>query len=81
MPNSPSDTGFGFEYLSDELIEGWFDIRNKIEYKVPTLPGLGVDINRDKLKKYTVHKEEWSPDFKRIWANSPRPPLVSSRFS
>ncbi len=62
LPNAkhPSDTGFGFEYLSDELIEGWFEIRNKIEYKVPTLPGLGVDINREKLKKYTVYKEEWS---------------------
>lgn len=62
LPNAryPSDTGFGFEYLSDELIEGWFDIRSKIEYKVPTQPGLGVEINRDKLRKYTVYKEEWS---------------------
>ena len=62
LPNAkfPSDTGFGFEYLSGELIQGWFDIRNKIEYKVPTLPGLGVEVDREMLNKYTVYKEEWS---------------------
>jgi O-succinylbenzoate synthase len=60
LPNAtyPSDIGFGRQYLADDLIEGWFETRNGCEIRVPSGPGLGITIDRQKLQTYTLHQEE-----------------------
>jgi O-succinylbenzoate synthase len=59
LPNCkyPSDIGFSRPYLADDIVEGYFEIRNGCEFKVPTTPGIGIDVNRARLEKYTDYKE------------------------
>ena len=54
----PSDVGFEREYLPGDLIEPWFEERKGCEIKVPTMPGLGINVDRKKIEKYLVYKEE-----------------------
>jgi O-succinylbenzoate synthase len=60
LPNAryPSDAGYQKQYLPNELLDGWFEVRNGCEFRVPTDPGLGITVNRAQLATYTVGKEE-----------------------
>lgn len=60
LPNAkfPSDLGFHFEYMADDIVENYFEKRNGCEYKVPTTPGMGLEVDREKLKQYTVASVE-----------------------
>lgn len=55
----PSDVGAGLAYLTDDLVDDWFELRNGCEAKVPDGPGLGIQVNRDKLEKYSVATQVW----------------------
>ncbi|MCD4824608.1 MAG: o-succinylbenzoate synthase [Phycisphaerae bacterium] len=54
----PSDLGFHFEYMADDIVEDYFEKRNGCEYKVPTTPGMGLEVDRAKLKQYAVTSVE-----------------------
>jgi o-succinylbenzoate synthase len=60
LPNAslPTDAGFGSMYLPDSLIAETFEVRNGCEYRVPQGPGLGIELDRDRLARYTVATEE-----------------------
>lgn len=49
----PSELTY-FLDVSDSLIQGNFDIRNG-RLQVPQGPGMGVEIDWDKLHRYTIH--------------------------
>ncbi len=55
----PSDVGAGLAYLADDLVDDWFILRNGCEAKVPDGPGLGIQVNREKLEKYCVETHVW----------------------
>lgn len=55
----PSDIGAGRAYLADDLVDDWFEVRHGCEAKVPDGPGLGIQVNRDKLEKYSVETYAW----------------------
>ncbi len=61
LPNAtfPTDVGAGLAYMADDLVDGWFHLRDGCEAKVPDGPGLGIQVNRDKLERYTVETVEW----------------------
>lgn len=61
LPNAtfPTDVGAGLSYMADDLVDGWFELRAGCEAKVPFGPGLGIQVNRDKLERYTVEIAEW----------------------
>lgn len=60
LPNAiyPSDIGFSRAYIADELIDPWFETRYGCEFRVPTVPGLGITVDRRKLAKYTLRRIE-----------------------
>ena len=60
LPNAtfPSGAGCGRDYLEDDIVKDFCEMRNGCEYRVPTGPGVGVDVDRKKLEKYTVGTEE-----------------------
>lgn len=61
LPNAtfPTDVGAGLSYMADDLVDGWFELRNGCEARVPVGPGLGIQVNRDKLERYTVEEVAW----------------------
>jgi len=54
----PSDAGFGRSYLVDDVVKEFFPLVNGCEYVTPSAPGLGVEVDREKLGKYLVGTEE-----------------------
>jgi O-succinylbenzoate synthase len=61
LPNAtlPADLGAGRAYLADDLVDGWLVLRNGCEAQVPAGPGLGIDVNRGTLERYTVDTCTW----------------------
>lgn len=60
LPNAlfPTDAGFSRMYLPESLLLNDFEIRNGCEIRVPDSPGLGVEIDRQKLQQFSVGCEE-----------------------
>lgn len=60
LPNAifPSDAQFDHGYLVEDICDELTKCRRGCEYSVPDLPGMGVTVDRDKLEKYTIEKEE-----------------------
>jgi len=58
LPNAalPSDAGAERAYVPDDLLTRSFEIRNGCEMRVPTGPGLGVEVDRKRLAAYTVER-------------------------
>jgi O-succinylbenzoate synthase len=59
LPNAtyPTDAAFSSRYLTDDLVETPLCVREARFIQVPTEPGLGVTIDRDKLDAYSIARE------------------------
>lgn len=59
LPNAihPSDAVMDIDtYVGEDMLVNPFEIRNGCEVKVPTSPGMGVEVDPKKLSKYTITK-------------------------
>jgi len=54
----PGDAGAGRSYLADDIVKEFLPLENGCEYRVSNAPGLGVEVDREKLRKYLVSTEE-----------------------
>ncbi len=63
LPNAslPTDAGAEMAYVQDDLLATPFEVRNGCELRVPTGPGLGIEVDRRRLATYTVDRLSWQP--------------------
>jgi o-succinylbenzoate synthase len=54
----PSDMGFARMYMSDDIVKNAFKENNGCMYKASEVPGFGLEMDRDLLKKYTLNRVE-----------------------
>lgn len=70
-----------YHYLTDDIIKGGLMKYEDGAIKVPTGPGLGVELDEDKMKKYEKYYEEQGDYYARFHQDPRRPnwyPIVGS---
>ena len=50
----PTDAGLCSMYMADDVITAPYSIRDGCQVKVPDTPGMGFEIDQQKLKRYMV---------------------------
>lgn len=60
LPNCtmPSDLSFARMYMSDDIVTDKYEAVDNCFFTAPKCPGMGFEVNREKLAKYTVKKVE-----------------------
>ncbi len=63
LPNFtlPGDISASKRYYKEDIVEPEFVVNKDGTMDVPTKPGIGVEVNIEKLKKVTVNKKEYKP--------------------
>ncbi|MCU0414855.1 MAG: o-succinylbenzoate synthase, partial [Ignavibacteriaceae bacterium] len=61
LPNFtlPGDISASKRYYKEDIVEPEFIVNKDGTMDVPTKPGIGVEVNIEKLKKVTVNKKEY----------------------
>ncbi|NLF38260.1 o-succinylbenzoate synthase [bacterium] len=59
LPNAsfPTDAGAERAYVADDLLTTPLETRNGCELRVPSAPGLGIEVDRARLAACTTHQE------------------------
>ncbi|NUM63030.1 MAG: o-succinylbenzoate synthase [Ignavibacteriaceae bacterium] len=64
LPNFtlPGDISASKRYYKEDIVEPEFTVNKDGTMDVPTKPGIGVEVNLEKLEKVTIRKKEFNPN-------------------
>jgi O-succinylbenzoate synthase len=55
----PGDVSASKRYWKHDIVEPAIEITERSTIKVPSMPGIGFDVNDERLRELTVAKEVW----------------------
>ena len=56
----PGDVSASQRYWDEDIIEPAVEVSSKGTIRVPTTPGLGYSVRRDRVEKITVRRNDWA---------------------
>jgi O-succinylbenzoate synthase len=56
----PGDVSASSRYWNEDIIEPAVEVSARGTIRAPKSPGLGYQVRRDRIEKFTVRKQEWS---------------------